>query len=111
MEAQEAMGHADIHTTLNIYAKAVPGWQEQAAAKLDAHLDSATGSLPRTGFARQSRFRNRAVDSGSPAVENRPLEPKWALRRGVERISNPCSGTTKAPQIAGVFTAVHPSLR
>jgi hypothetical protein len=30
------MGHAEIRTTLNIYAKAVPGWQEQAAAKLDA---------------------------------------------------------------------------
>jgi hypothetical protein len=58
-EAQEAMGHADIRTTLNIYAKAVPGWQEQAAAKLDAHLDGATG-LPapdglRATVARQSR--------------------------------------------------------
>jgi integrase len=31
-EAQEAMGRADIRTTLNIYAKAVPGWQEQAAS-------------------------------------------------------------------------------
>jgi integrase len=39
-EAQEAMGHADIRTTLNIYAKAVPGWQQQAAAKLDAYLES-----------------------------------------------------------------------
>jgi integrase len=27
-EAQTAMGHADIRTTLNIYAKAVPGWQQ-----------------------------------------------------------------------------------
>jgi integrase len=42
-EAQEAMGHADIRTTLNIYAKAVPGWQEQAAAKLDAYLDAVAG--------------------------------------------------------------------
>ena len=36
------MGHADIRTTMNIYAKAVPGWEEGAAAKLDAYLD-ATG--------------------------------------------------------------------
>jgi hypothetical protein len=35
-EAQDAMGHADIRTTLNIYAKALPGGQ-QAAAKLDAY--------------------------------------------------------------------------
>ena len=40
-EAQEAMGHADIRTTLNIYAKAVPGWQQQAAVKLDAYLAGA----------------------------------------------------------------------
>jgi hypothetical protein len=67
-EAQEVMGHADIRTTLNIYAKAVPGWQEQAAAKLDAYLDGATG-LPapdglRATVARQSRSeteRSRAV--------------------------------------------------
>jgi integrase len=57
-EAQEAMGHADIRTTLNIYAKAVPGWQEHAAAKLDAYLDGATGIPARDGLratvARQS---------------------------------------------------------
>lgn len=46
-EAQTAMGHADIRTTLNVYAKAVPGWQQQAAAKLDAYLDGA-------GFGRTS---------------------------------------------------------
>jgi integrase len=39
-EAQTAMGHADIRTTLNIYAKAVPGWENAAAAKLDAYLDA-----------------------------------------------------------------------
>jgi integrase len=38
-EAQTAMGHADIGTTLNVDAKAVPGWQQQAAAKLDAYLE------------------------------------------------------------------------
>jgi integrase len=38
-EAQTAMGHADFRTTLNVYVKAVPGWQQQAAAKLDAYLD------------------------------------------------------------------------
>jgi hypothetical protein len=44
------MGHADIQTTLNIYAKAVPGWEEQAPAKLDAYayLDA------RATVARQS---------------------------------------------------------
>jgi len=37
-EAQTALGHADIRTTLNVYAKAVPGWETEAAAKLDAYL-------------------------------------------------------------------------
>lgn len=41
-EAQTAMGHADIRTTMNVYAKAVPGWEQGAASKLDAYLD-ATG--------------------------------------------------------------------
>jgi hypothetical protein len=35
------MGHADIRTTLNLYAKAVPGWERDAAAKIDAYLDGA----------------------------------------------------------------------
>jgi integrase len=39
-EAQTAMGHADIRTTMNIYAHAVPGWEQGAAAKLDAYLDA-----------------------------------------------------------------------
>jgi integrase len=43
-EVQTALGHADIRTTLNIYAKAVPGWEEQAAAKLDAYLAAAAQS-------------------------------------------------------------------
>jgi integrase len=37
-EAQTALGHADIRTTLNVYAKAVPGWETAAAAKRDAYL-------------------------------------------------------------------------
>lgn len=37
-EAQTAMGHADIRTTMNIYAKAVPGWEQGATAKLDAYF-------------------------------------------------------------------------
>lgn len=37
-EAQEAMGHADVRTTLNIYTHALPGWQEEAVSKLDAYL-------------------------------------------------------------------------
>lgn len=40
-EVQTAMGHADIRTTLNLYAKAVPGWERDAAAKIDAYLDGA----------------------------------------------------------------------
>lgn len=39
-EMQTAMGHADIRTTLNIYAKAVPGWESGAAAKLDKYLEA-----------------------------------------------------------------------
>jgi len=39
-EAQTAMGHADIRTTLNVYAKAVPGWESGAVAKLDAYLEA-----------------------------------------------------------------------
>jgi hypothetical protein len=63
------MGHADIRTTLHIYAKAVSGWQEQAAAKLDAYLDGATGLLARTSFARQSR------DSRGPKPSGRERFP------------------------------------
>jgi integrase len=40
-EVQTAMGHADIRTTLNLYAKAVPGWEQGAATKIDAYLESA----------------------------------------------------------------------
>lgn len=43
-ECQEAMGHADIRTTLNVYAHAVPGWESGATAKLDVYL-GATGNL------------------------------------------------------------------
>lgn len=50
-EAQTAMGHADIRTTMNIYAHAVPGWEQGAAAKLDAYLDGPVmgQSTPQTG--------------------------------------------------------------
>ena len=37
-EVQTAMGNADIRTTLNVYAKAVPGWESGAAAKLNRIL-------------------------------------------------------------------------
>ena len=40
-EMQTALGHADIRTSLNIYAKAVPGWESEAAAKMDAYVDRA----------------------------------------------------------------------
>jgi integrase len=55
-EVQTAMGHADIRTTLNLYAKAVPGWEQDAAAKLDAYLDAS---------ARQSRA-SSPLKSGAP---------------------------------------------
>lgn len=41
-EVQTAMGHADIRTTLNLYAKAVPGWERAAAAKVDTWLEEAS---------------------------------------------------------------------
>ncbi len=81
-EMQTAMGHADIRTTLNLYAKAVPGWEERAAAKVDSYLDDYGAPTSGTGLARQSRDsspRTRAVDSGSPAVQRRSTEPKQAL--------------------------------
>ena len=37
-EAQEALGHADSRTTADIYQHALPGWQQQATAKLDAFI-------------------------------------------------------------------------
>ena len=40
------MGHADIRTTMNIYAKAVSGWEQGAASKLDAYLDATGGTVP-----------------------------------------------------------------
>jgi integrase len=55
-EVQTAMGHADIRTTLNLYAKAVPGWERGAAAKLDAYLDAS---------ARQSRDSSHPKSGGS----------------------------------------------
>jgi integrase len=41
-DVQTALGHADVRTTLNIYAKAVPGWESEAAARLDAYLGDGT---------------------------------------------------------------------
>ena len=46
-EAQTALGHADIRTTMNVYAKAVPGWESGAAAKLDAYLGESSGTSAR----------------------------------------------------------------
>lgn len=47
-EAQEALGHADPRTTMSIYQHALPGWQEQAAAKLDAYLGATVERLAPT---------------------------------------------------------------
>jgi integrase len=38
-DVQVALGHADVRTTLNIYAKAVPGWESSAVARVDAYLE------------------------------------------------------------------------
>jgi integrase len=38
-DVQTAMGHAHIATTLNLYAKPVPGWEQVAARNVDAWLD------------------------------------------------------------------------
>jgi hypothetical protein len=69
-EAQEVMGHADIRTTLNIYAKAVPRWQ-QAAAKLDAYLDGATGLPVPDGFRATVARQSRSETARSKAVPQR----------------------------------------
>lgn len=45
-EAQEALGHADPRTTMGIYQHALPGWQEAAAAKLDAYLGATVARQP-----------------------------------------------------------------
>lgn len=46
-EAQTAMGHADIRTTLNVYAKAVPGWESKAVGLLDAFFDASRATVAR----------------------------------------------------------------
>jgi hypothetical protein len=48
------MGHVDIRTTLNIYAQAVPGWETDAASKLDAYLSRATVARQLTPMAVRS---------------------------------------------------------
>lgn len=58
-EAQTAMGHTDIRTTMNIYAKAVPGWESGAVAKLDAYLGAPDG--PVMGQSTPQPQRSRAV--------------------------------------------------
>lgn len=39
-QIQEAVGHSDIRTTMNVYAKLLPGSHLEATAKLDAFLES-----------------------------------------------------------------------
>ena len=76
-EVQTAMGHASITTTMNIYAQAVPGWEERAAAKLDAYFGDNEDPIPvaNVPVPRDSRAtvdtQLRAVPSGSPAVRSR----------------------------------------
>jgi integrase len=44
-EISEAVGHTDVRTTMNVYAKLLPGSHTERAAKLDAFLGdgAATG--------------------------------------------------------------------
>jgi integrase len=53
-EAQTAMGHADIRTTLNIYAKAVPGGR---AERRPSSTPSLTAPRERSSRARVARGR------------------------------------------------------
>ncbi len=70
------MGHADIRTTMNIYAKAVPGWEEATAEKLDAYLDAA----PARQVARQLTPIRR-VEAG-PGGREAPANRDIACRGG-----------------------------
>jgi integrase len=38
-DAQTILGHADVRTTMGIYTHAVPGWEQEAAAKLGAYRE------------------------------------------------------------------------
>ena len=51
---QTAMGHAHIATTLDLYAKSVPGWERDAAAKVDEWLDRQSRAGQRGPVAGQS---------------------------------------------------------
>lgn len=70
-EAQEALGRADIRTTLNIYTHATPGWRKRAAAKLDAYFDGDKPEPISATVARQSGsspVRSGAVPQRSKAA-------------------------------------------
>ncbi len=77
------MGHADIRTTLNVYAKAVPGWEQGATAKMDAYLDG-TGS------------RDTGATTGPESVTRRRARPlvsrgrdRWVARIAASGFSGP----------------------
>jgi integrase len=53
-DVQTAMGHANVATTLDLYAKSVPGWERDAAAKVDEWLDRQSGAGQRGPVAGQS---------------------------------------------------------
>jgi integrase len=45
-DVQTAMGHTNVATTLDLYAESVPGWERNAAARVDDCLDR-RADLPR----------------------------------------------------------------
>jgi integrase len=63
-EAQEALGHADPRTTMGIYQHALPGWQEAAAAKLDAYLGATVARQPTPETVRSTAVPERFEAAG-----------------------------------------------
>jgi len=67
---------------MRIYQHALPGWQEQAVAKLDAYHGATVNT------------RTPAVHSTSTAVRSHGIEPNAAQQSHIARRSNPRSGTS-----------------
>ena len=73
------MGHANITTTLDVYAKAVPGWEQGAAAKLDAYLDRSSVGAASSRGGRQPVADATALSECDPHTLHSP--PRVALPR------------------------------
>ena len=92
-EAQTALGHAAIRTTMNVYAKAVPGWEQDAASE-------ARRVPRRESFAKVQHPAGRFL-SGSPAVLSRSVEPNLALHGAGSRFRIPVAVLAKTLPTAG----------